>query len=52
MKGNDLIVETLRKDIKRHRSCKKAKWALNDEELKPYVNLLSEIESEDIVYWH
>lgn len=49
MKGNDLIVETLRKDIKRHRSCKKAKWALNDEELKPYVTLLSEIESEDIV---
>lgn len=49
MKGNDLIVETLRKDIKKHRSCKKAKWALNDEELKPYVNLLSEIESEDIV---
>lgn len=49
MKGNDQIVETLRKEINRHRSCRKAKWALNDEEIKTYITLLSEIESEDII---
>lgn len=49
MKGNEQIVETLRKNINMHRSYGKTKCALNDEKIRPYVTLLSEIESGDIV---
>ncbi len=48
--GDEDIIHTLRHDIiSWHKSCRKTVWALNDEALKPYEDMLSAIESQDII---
>ena len=47
-----IIVDTLRKDITHHRQCEGASWALGETELKPYQELLNEIEPEDVLLKH
>lgn len=49
MKGNEVIVECLRKNINRHLRCKNAVWAMNSEELSCFQKLLDKIESDDLI---
>ena len=49
MKGNEVIVECLRKNINRHLRCKNAVWAMNAEELSCFQKLLDMIESDDLI---
>lgn len=49
MKGNEPVVECLRKNINKHLRCKKATWAIKDERLAQFQELLERIESDDIV---
>ena len=45
-----IVAEALRKDIMHHQACPDANWALNEVELKPYQDLLDEIEPKDILH--
>ena len=45
-----IVAEALRKDIMHHKAYPDANWALNEAELKPYQNLLDEIEPKDILH--
>jgi len=49
---NDIqvVVDALRKEIIHHLSYPDANWSLNDAELKPYQDLLDEIEPKDILH--
>ncbi len=45
-----IVANALRKDITRHMSCHEAKWALSEAELRPYQDLLNELESKDVLH--
>lgn len=47
--GNIRIVTYLRKEIYHHKSFKNARWALSDNELSPYIDLLRYIEPQDVI---
>lgn len=49
IKGNEVIVECLRKNINQHLCCKGAAWALSREELNKFQDLLAKVESDDII---
>lgn len=49
MKGNEVIVECLRKNINHHIRCKTATWAIKGERLAQLQELLARIESDDAV---
>lgn len=49
MKGNEVIVECLRKNINHHIRCKTATWAIKGERLAQLQELLARIESDDVV---
>lgn len=49
IKCNETVTNILRKDINRHLSCMGAGWALSEEELTPYQELLATIEPQDIL---
>ncbi len=46
---SDMIEHTLREELTRHLSDPEAAWALSEKELKPYKQLLSDIEPKNIV---
>ncbi len=50
IKDTQIIVDTLRKDIIRHKQCEGAAWALTEKDLAPYQKLLNELEPQDILY--
>lgn len=49
IKGNEKITENLRKNINHHLQYKDAVWALTEQDLQPYMELLNELESDDIL---
>ena len=49
MKGNEEVVECLRKNINKHLRCKSASWAIKGERLTQFQDLLERIESDDVV---
>jgi len=49
IKGNEDITECLRTIINNHIRFKNATWALKEEELQPFMKLLNEIESNDLL---
>lgn len=49
LKDTQIIVDTLRKEITRHRQCEGADWALTKNELFPYQELLNELEPQDVL---
>ena len=46
---NQIIADTLREKITHHKQCEGAKWALPEQELAPYQNLLDEILPKDVL---
>lgn len=44
------IVDTLRKNITQHKQCENAIWALTEEELVPYQEMLDELEPKDVLH--
>lgn len=46
------IVDSLRKEITRHKQCEGAKWALSETELNPYQELFNEIAPQDVLLKH
>ncbi len=46
---NQIIADTLREEITHHKQCEGAKWALPEQELAPYQNLLDEILPKDVL---
>lgn len=52
LRGNQIVVDALRNDITHHRQCEGARWALTEEELIPYQDLMNELESKDILRKH
>lgn len=49
IKGNENVTKVLRKIICWHRQYNNANWALTEEKLRPYEELLNELESDDIL---
>lgn len=49
MQGNEQIYECLQRNIDYHHTYDKSQYALDKEQIKPYKDLLSAIESEDFV---
>lgn len=49
LKDTQIIVDTLRKEITRHRQYEGAVWALTENELIPYQELLNELEPKDVL---
>lgn len=49
MQGNERIYECLQRNIDYHHTYDKSQYALDKEQIKPYKDLLSAIESEDFV---
>lgn len=49
IKDTQIIVDTLRKEITRHRQCEGAVWALTEKELVPYQELLNALEPQDVL---
>lgn len=52
LRGNQIVVDALRNDITHHRQCEGARWALTEEELIPYQDLMNELEPKDVLYKH
>lgn len=49
MKGNEVIVECLRKNINQHLRCKNAVWSIKADDLRLFQDLLVRIESDDVI---
>lgn len=49
MKGDEQVVECLRKNINKHLRCKNSLWAIKGERLRQFQDLLDRIESDDII---
>lgn len=49
MKGNETIIECLRKNINQHLRYRNAVWSIKAEELSHFQNLLVRIESDDVI---
>ena len=47
-----IIIDTLRKDITKHKQCEGDRWALSEMELKPYQELFDAIEPKDVLLKH
>ena len=52
LRGNQIVVDALRNDITHHKQCEGARWALTEEELIPYQDLMNELESKDVLHKH
>lgn len=48
-KGNEKVVECLRKNILQYKTFPNAKWAISKERLTKYEELLTQVESEDFI---
>lgn len=52
LRGNQIVVDALRNDITHHKQCEGARWALTEEELIPYQDLMNELEPKDVLHKH